>query len=157
MKKMNSYYFTYFFTRGQFDEVNHIRLKNREVIDLYSIYYKFGILSERFKNSPKRKMFLDELIQAFDKLDTLPASIVVIPRFDNLSDHDISEIRTFLSEEYILLQHKYSHKIMRRIFSELGYTISDVTFETVTQKVGLFQKEKINKWSNFTVSRIKVN
>ena len=50
MKKMNSYYFTYFFTRGQFDEVNHIRLKNREVIDLYSIYYKFGILSERFKN-----------------------------------------------------------------------------------------------------------
>ncbi len=151
MKKMNSY----FFTRGQFDEVNHVRLKNREVIDLYSLYYKLGILSERFVNAPKRKMFVDELIQAFDKLDTLPASLVVIPRFANLTDYDISEIRTFLSEEYILLQHKYSHKIMRRIFSELGYNIVDIAFETITQKVGLFRKEKINKWSNFTISRVK--
>ena len=151
MKKMNSY----FFTRGQFDEVNHVRLKNREVIDLYSLYYKLGILSERFVNAPKRKMFVDELMQAFDKLDTLPASLVVIPRFDNLTDYDISEIRTFLSEEYILLQHKYSHKIMRRIFSELGYNIVDIAFETITQKVGLFRKEKINKWSNFTISRVK--
>ena len=151
MKKMNSY----FFTRGHFDEVNHVRLKNREVIDLYSLYYKLGILSERFVNAPKRKMFVDELIQAFDKLDTLPASLVVIPRFANLTDYDISEIRTFLSEEYILLQHKYSHKIMRRIFSELGYNIVDIAFETITQKVGLFRKEKINKWSNFTISRVK--
>lgn len=146
---------SYFFTRGQFDEVNHVRLKNREVIDLYSLYYKLGILSERFVNAPKRKMFVDELIQAFDKLDTLPASLVVIPRFANLTDYDISEIRTFLSEEYILLQHKYSHKIMRRIFSELGYNIVDIAFETITQKVGLFRKEKINKWSNFTISRVK--
>ena len=133
----------YFYFRGKSDESQHVRLTHREVIDLHSFYYHLGILSDKFKNCPTRIKFVDELYQNFSKYNQLPTSVLVI------LDDTIPEQQN----NVCFIKNKYSHKLMRQIFSSLGYQITDISTKTFIQKESFFRKKKVSKWSTYIAHR----
>lgn len=135
----------YFYFRGKADESQHVRLMHREVIDLHSLFYHLGILSEKFSNSPTKRRFIDELFQNFSRYNNkLPHSVVVI--LDTIPDSQPEQ-------DYIFIQGMYSHKIMRQIFSYLGYQIDDITTKTIVKRSPFFKKKEVSKWASYIAHR----
>lgn len=144
MEKMNSY----FYFRGKSDENQHVRLTHREIIDQYSLFYHLGILSEKFKNRPTRISFIDELYHNFMQYNRLPNSIVVI-----LNTEDFQDCDTTSTDYTLFIQNRYSHKIMRQIFSCLGYDITEHTSKIFIEQDDSNKIKEISKWTSFVVSR----
>lgn len=90
---------SYFYSRGQIDESQKLCFINKTIIDQFTLFYRLGVLSEKFKNCPKRLLLIEELYREFSKHS----------RLQNYTN--------------ILLRNHYSHRLIRNILKEINYHI----------------------------------
>lgn len=64
-----------------------------------SCFYRLGVLSERYKDCPKRLSLIEELYREFSFYNELPNHVV------------------------ITLKHDYSHRLLKRTMNNLGYHV----------------------------------
>ena len=89
----------YFYYCGKEDEKLNVNRKYQTIIDIYSLYYRLGRLSERFINSPTKLCLIEDLYLVFSQYKTLPSST------------------------RISLKNHYSHRLLKKTMRLISYEV----------------------------------
>lgn len=87
----------YFYRCGREDVKQNVQKANRNIVDIYSLYYQLGVLTERFQNCPTKLQLLEELKEEFSQYYVLPNSLKL-----SLKNH-------------------YSHRLLKKMLNTISY------------------------------------